>query len=66
MKGPNIDEELENSYNAFRLLGGEIRKIKRFCIGEQGIERTIIEIEKVKDTDKRYPRKAGIPKKQPL
>ena len=66
MKGPNIDEEVENSKKAVKLLGGEIERIESFRLGNTDNERTIIIIKKIKNTELKYPRKAGIPKKSPL
>ena len=66
MKGPNIDEEVENAKKAVKLLGGEIEKIKSFKLGDTDNERTVIIIKKIKNIELKYPRKAGIPKKSPL
>ncbi len=66
MKGPNINEELNLSKNALRELGGEIEMIENFKLPDSNLERNIIIIKKVKNTDRRYPRKAGIPAKKPL
>lgn len=66
MKGSNIQEELNNSKFAIEELGGSIINIEEFFLPETDIKRTIIIIEKVKSTPKKYPRKAGIPAKQPL
>lgn len=64
MKGPNIEEELNNSKKAIQILGGEIIKIDNFRLGDN--ERNIIVIKKVKNTPKQYPRKAGKPAKEPI
>lgn len=66
MKGPNIDEEVENTKKAVKLLGGEIERIESFRLGNTDNERTIIIIKKIKNTESKYPRKAGIPRKNPL
>ena len=66
MKGPNINEEVKNSKQALKRLGGEIIDIKNFTLPESDIERNIIIIKKIKNTDKEFPRKAGIPAKNPL
>jgi len=66
MKGNEIEEELENSKNAIKLLGGKIIKVEQFKLIDSDIARNIIIIEKVKETPNRYPRKAGMPTKQPL
>ena len=66
MKGPNIDEELENAKGAITKLGGRIKYIDNFKLGNTENERNIIVIEKIKETSKMFPRKAGLPSKEPL
>ena len=66
MKGSDIEEELNSAQFAICELGGEIKEVKEFYLPETDMKRNIIIIEKVKNTDKKYPRKAGIPSKQPL
>lgn len=66
MKGSNIEEELKEAQTAIIKLGGKIDKIEKILIPETNIERNIIIIKKIKDTPKQYPRKPGIPKKQPI
>ena len=65
MKGNNV-EEIKDAENALKILGGEIEKIENFIIPDTDIERNIIIVNKVKETPKQYPRKAGTPAKQPL
>lgn len=65
MKGPNVDEELENAGNAIKLLGGEIEKIQKIKIDNE-LERNIVVIKKVNKTDKKYPRGQGKPAKEPI
>lgn len=66
MKGAKGKDESKEGENATRILGGEIKSIKEFKLPNTDIERTIIEIEKNKSTEKRYPRKPGTPSKEPL
>lgn len=66
MKGCNIEEELDEAKNAISKLGGKLEKIEKIKLPQTEIERNIIIIKKVKDTPNQYPRKAGIPKKQPI
>lgn len=49
-----------------KLLGGEYEKTINFKFEEDDVERNIIVIKKVKNTNDKYPRKAGTPTKQPL
>ena len=65
MKGPNIQEELEESKKAIKLLGGKIEKIDNFALSN-GNERNIIIISKIQETPARFPRKAGKPAKEPI
>ena len=65
MKGPNIEEEIEKSKNALEVLGGKIENIEKLIL-PGNLERNIIIVKKVKKTLEKYPRKAGIPAKQPL
>lgn len=65
MKGPKIDEELKDSKKAIEILGGKIEKIDKITL-PQNLDRNILIIKKVESTPSKYPRKAGIPAKQPL
>lgn len=66
MKGANVSDEIENAKNAINELGGKIEKIDKFKLANTDNERNIIVIRKIKNTNKKFPRKAGMPKKQPL
>ena len=63
-KSGEIDAEVAESKSAVFLLGGKIKEIFKFELGDSG--RSFIVIEKVKGTPKIYPRKAGTPSKKPL
>lgn len=65
-KGGNVKEELEQSKKAVNMLGGKVEKIKKFNLPESDIERSLIVIKKKKSTGKKYPRKAGMPARNPL
>lgn len=66
MKGANVNEELERAQNAIKELGGEIERVDNFYLSDNDNERNIIIIRKVKETSSKYPRKAGMPSKEPL
>lgn len=66
MKGSNAEEEIQKSKNALNELGGSIINSQEFKIPNTDIKRRIIEVRKVKDTNVKYPRKAGTPSKDPL
>ena len=63
-KSGEIEEEVNASKSAVFLLGGKVKDIVKFELGESG--RSFIVIDKVKGTPKTYPRKAGTPSKKPL
>ena len=66
MKGAKGKEEAEEGKNAIKILGGEITNSREFNLPNTEMARVIIEIEKIKNTEKKYPRKAGTPTKMPL
>lgn len=66
LKGPAIDEELENGSNAIKILGGELKGIIEVSIEETDLKHNIVEVKKVKSCPKTYPRKAGTVNKKPL
>lgn len=63
-KSDKSNEEIENAKNAFDLLGGKLSDIVNFNINDNG--RSLVVISKIKNTNKKYPRKAGTPAKEPL
>ena len=65
-KSGEIKEELKEAKFAIRELGGEYRKTFEYKLPNSDIERTLIQIEKLKQTPKKYPRGGGKPLKQPL
>lgn len=65
-KSENISEEISDSQNAIKKLGGRIKNIKEIRIPDTEIIRKIVIIEKTENTEKIYPRKAGKPSKDPL
>src|SRR5699024_8473899 len=66
MKGHNVKEEMENTENALKILGGSIQKIENIKLLDGKIERNIVIIKKEKQTPSKYPRKAGSTRKQNL
>ena len=59
-------EELKEATNSLRILGVKLEKEEEFLLGDTGNERMIFLIKKEEKTPEKYPRKAGIPTKQPL
>jgi len=66
MKGNEISEECNNGKKAINILGGEIINIDSFKLPNSDISRSIIVLQKTNKTPNKYPRKAGIPSKEPL
>lgn len=65
-KSGEIDDEVEQSKKAVRILGGNIKKVMKFELPGTDIHRSFVLIHKEQHTQKKYPRKAGIPAKEPL
>lgn len=65
-KSGKIEEELEESKQAIRILGGSVEKVEAFHLAGTGMERSLVVIKKVKHTPIQYPRNAGKPSKEPL
>ncbi len=66
MKGPNIEEEIQQSKNAISLLGGKLEEIEKFQLPKSDIDRNVVVIRKMKDTPARFPRRPGMPAKEPI
>ena len=66
MKGPNIQEEIEDSKKAIELLGGRIETIEEITLPDSDITRNIVIKKKIKETPKKFPRKAGTAAKEPI
>lgn len=66
MKGSDFEEELNNSKKAIKVLGGKINSVDEFVLPASDMKRTIVVVDKVGDTPKQYPRKAGTPAKKPI
>lgn len=65
-KSGSIQDELKRSEKAVSALGGKRRDCKELILPATDITRTFILIDKKKHTSKKYPRKAGLPTKEPL
>lgn len=65
-KSADSDEEIRMSERAVDMLGGNLKKIDKFCLPGSDMGRSLVLIEKVKSTPGKYPRKAGTPSKEPL
>ena len=65
-KSGKIDEELTQAENAVKILGGKVQDVVKFPLMDTDMDRSFVVIKKVKPTAKKYPRKAGLPSKEPL
>lgn len=66
-KSKNVDEEIDQSQNALKILGAKIiDKIEYKLPLENDFTRFLIVIKKEKETPSAYPRKSGLIKKLPL
>lgn len=65
-KSEKITEEAGRAQHAVELLAGEFYGQKEFYLPRSDIFRNLFQIRKTGKTPKRYPRKAGVPSKQPL
>lgn len=65
-KSERITEEMQSAQSAIALLGGEVYDQKEFLLPDSDIYRNLLMIRKVCSTPKKYPRKAGLPSREPL
>lgn len=65
-KSGNVEEEILSSKNALRILGADLEKVETFMLPDTDIRRSFVFIKKTKNMAKKYPRKAGLPSKEPL
>lgn len=65
-KSGKVKEELKEVKTALFLLGGKVEDTVTFELPETDMERIFVKIKKEKKTPKKYPRKAGLPGKEPL
>lgn len=66
MKGSQIEEELDKGQRAIQVLGGHLKKLHTFQLPIEESERSIVIVEKTKETRAKYPRKAGTPNRNPI
>lgn len=65
-KAGNIQEELEEAQKAIKIFGGSVIKVDSFLLPNTDMERKLIKIDKTSFTSKKFPRRAGTPKKEPI
>ena len=65
-KSGEIEEEVTGAKKAVVLLGGKIEDVVKFQLPGTEIGRSFVKIKKYQNTPKKYPRKAGLPAKEPI
>ena len=65
-KSGDVQEEIQHASRAVNLLASSKSKIELFSLPDTDISRSFVFIKKEKNTPKKYPRKAGLPSKEPL
>ncbi len=68
MKSQTTDEELFEAEKAIETVGAKVKSVNRYTLtdGDEILERTIIVIEKIKNTPQKYPRNNSQIAKKPL
>ena len=65
-KSEKITEEFENAKEAISVLGGKYENQVEFILPNSDIYRNLFMIKKCKNTPGKFPRKAGLPSKEPI
>ena len=65
-KSEKISEEMAAAKNAIFILGGKVVNQVEFTLPDSDIYRNLFVIKKERVTPKKYPRKAGLPSKEPI
>ena len=65
-KSGDIDEEIKDSEKAVQVLSGRVEDVVKFQLPGTDIHRSFVKINKVKKCSMKYPRKAGLPGKEPI
>lgn len=65
-KSGDIEQEISEGERAIKILGGKVYQVEKFNLPGTEIQRSFVMIKKMKNTQNKYPRKAGMPTKEPL
>lgn len=65
-KSGKVEEELASAKKAIFVLGAKVVQKEKFLLPGSDIFRCLLKIQKEKTTPKKYPRKAGMPTKEPI
>jgi 16S rRNA (guanine527-N7)-methyltransferase len=63
-KGPQAAQEVEQARAALTALGAQVHEVQAYQVGDKAYCHVLVR--KIKPTSKQYPRRPGIPAKQPL
>ena len=63
-KGPSLQQEMDSAARAFHELKGKVVRVVAYSDGERSLN--LCEIRKLAPSPRRYPRRPGIPNKEPL
>lgn len=66
MKGPDASDEIATGSRALRILGGSLSALREYDLPHEMGRRTLAVVAKTSPTPFAYPRRAGIPAKNPL
>ena len=64
MKGPNVQEEIDSSKKAIKILGGKLNNVVQFDVDDNS--RSVVIVEKLNNTPYTYPRHGSKISKKPL
>lgn len=66
LKGPKAQAELTDAKKAIKTLGGQVKEVRELTLPNSNEERTLVVVDKIAKTPKKYPRQAGTPNRKPL
>lgn len=66
LKGPAVDEEIQEGLKAVTTLGGVVEKVIEVEVEDTDLNHNLVIVKKIKETPKIYPRKAGTASKKPI
>lgn len=66
LKGPAVQEELDEAKKAISMLGGKIEQVVQIDFKDSDFKHNLVIIKKIKGTPKQYPRRAGTVTKNPI
>jgi 16S rRNA (guanine527-N7)-methyltransferase len=66
MKGESGPAEAHSAEQAMRVLGGHLRQLIPVTLQGVADDRYLVVVDKVATTPKSYPRRVGLPAKQPI